>query len=569
MATAPLVLLLLSLIIGGGPANQSADDAVIGMAARDASRRPVLLGPYSRYGWHHLGPTYLYILGVPTRLWGGSPTGTWIGAATLAAVLAAAVVLALRRWGGTRAGWWGAVVVVLVVCGVGAGAWRDPWNPYAVVFPVLFTVVAAALAGSGSRGAFVWAAVAGSLAVQTHVSTLPIVVAALGLGAIGRLRHRFPIEGPAIPSGLPPLGIGPRAVRWWRQRPDLAAGGAILVLEWVLPLWDEAFGTHNLSSVLSFFATRHPGHPLGASWRIAVSLIGVTLGQHHAAMRDGVLDRHPLLTTLVYLALAAVGVVAGIKGRRPLAVWLGAMSALALVIAVWSISRIVGPPYKYLLVWITALPALPVAAASIGISGVVSARIAPDRPLLPVPVTFTDRVMDWLARPGAVVTALAVAVASIVGLRAALQATPAAALTNPEISRATGAVAPVMARVHGPVRFVINDGARWSTAAGMGLQLERMGHPMHADAQWTFLFGGRRRATGREEAVIVVAGSDPASWPLPSQATQLAVAGPARIFVARRGPACWWGWVPFGGPACPLSIAPRTAGPPPLPEKAP
>ena len=564
MATAPLLLLLVSLLIGGGPANQSADDAVIGMAARDATHRAVLLGPYSRYGWHHPGPTYLYILGVPTRLWGGSPTGTWIGATTLAAVLAAAVVLALRRWGGSRAGWWGAVAVVLVVCGVGAGAWRDPWNPYGVVFPVLFTVVAAALAGSGARGAFVWAGVAGSLAVQTHVSTLPIVVAALALGAVGRLRHHSPIQGPAIPTGLPALGVGPRSARWWRQRPDLAVGGAILVFEWALPLWDELFGTHNLSSLLSFFAARHPVHPLGASWRIAVSLIGVTLGQHHAAMRDGILDAHPLVTTFCYLGLAGCGIVAGIKGRRPLAVWLGAMSALALLIAVWSISRVVGPPYKYLLVWITALPALPVAAAAIGISGVVTARIAPDRALLPVPVTFTDRVMDWLARPGAVVTAIAVTVASFVGLRAALEATPAAALTDPDIARATRAVAPVVALVHGPVRFVINDGERWPTAAGVGLQLERAGHPMHADEQWTFLFGGRRRATGREEAVIVIAGSDPASWPLPSQATQVGVAGRARVFVARQGPACWWGWVPFGGPACPLPIAPRTAGPPPL-----
>ena len=575
VATAPLWLLLVSLLVGGGPANQSADDAVIGMAARDATQRLVSVGPYSRYGWHHPGPAYLYIIGIPTRLWGGSPTGTWIGATTLCLVAAGCAVLALRRWGGERAGWWGAVAVLLVTCGIGPGLWRDPWNPYAVGFPVLFALVAAALAASGAAGALVWAAAAGSLAIQTHVSTLPVVGVPVAIAAIAQLirrsRERRAVAGTVhIPSTLPALTTGPTSAAWWRQRPDLAVGGAVLVLEWILPVWDELFGRHNLSSVVSFFLSGHPGHGLGESWRITVALIGVSLGQHHGGLRDGVNDPHAVLTVLAFVGLAAVAIATGVRRRRPMAAWLGGFGLLGLALAVLSVSRIIGPPYKYLLVWVTVLPALPIAGAALGLAGVLGgwpARGASGPVLAPLGLPGgerAERVVAWLGRPGAVVTALAVVFASLLGLRGVIRTRPAAALTDPDIARATLAVGPAIAQVRGPVLIQINDGERWPTAAGVGLQLERAGHELHTTSEWTFLFGGRRLATGREQAVLVVAGADPAAWPTPAQATMLGVAGRAHVFARRTGPACWWGWVPFGGPACPVPVAPPTFGPPPV-----
>ncbi|GAC1315807.1 MAG: hypothetical protein NVSMB12_11990 [Acidimicrobiales bacterium] len=575
VATAPLWLLLISLVIGGGPGNQSADDAVIGMAARDATHRLVSAGPYSRYGWHHPGPAYLYILGIPTRLWGGTPTGTWIGATILCLVAAGCAVLALRRWGGERAGWWGAVGILLVTCGIGPGLWRDPWNPYAVGFPVLFALVAAALAASGARGALVWAAAAGSLAVQTHVSTLPVVGVPLAIAAVAQLARRSRERQAAsstvhIPRGLPALTIRPTSAVWWRQRPDLAVGGAVLALEWFLPLWDELFGRHNLSSIVSFFLAGHHGHRLGESWRITVALIGVSLGQHHAGIRDGVNDPHPFRTVVLFVGLAAVAIGSGIYRDRPMAAWLGGFGLLALALSVVSVTRIIGPPYKYLLVWVTVLPALPIAGAALGLEGALGGWPARGHSG-PILATVglpggerAERVAAWLARPGVAVTVIAVGFASLLGLRGVIRARPAAALTDPDITRATVAAAPVVARVRGPGLIQINDGERWPTAAGVGLQLERGGHRMHADPQWAFLFGGRRRATGHEEAVLVVSGADPAAWPTPRQATMLGVAGRAHIFARRTGPACWWGWVPFGGPACPVPVAPPTLGPPPV-----
>lgn len=568
VGTAPLLLLLVSLLIGGGPRNQTADDAVITMAARDATVRPVFVGPYSRFQWHHPGPTYVYILGLPTRLWGGSPTGTWIGATSLALLAAAATVLAVRRWGGPRAGWWSAVAVLLVVCGWGPGYWRDPWNPYAVAFPVLFTLVAAALAAAGARGALIWAAVAGSLAVQTHVSTVPVIILPIliaGAAQLTRWRQARlgPLPAAAIPASLPPLPLDRTPTTWWRARPDLAVGGSLLVAEWILPVWDELFGRHNLSAIASFFATRHPGHPWGESWRITTAVLGVSLHQHHQGVRDGVNDSHTAMTLVVFFGLSVVGIFAGLRYAKPIAVWLGAFGIFSLLLAVASVSRIVGFPYKYLLVWISTLPALPIIGAAVGLSGLTSSTLVRDREILGDARAPVERALNTLARPAAVLTVSAVAFASLLGLRGVVRSTPAAALTDPDIARATEAVWPVVSRVKGPVRIELADGERWPTAAGVGLQLERAGHPLHVDAEWTFLFGTRRRETGHEQAALVVAGSDPASWPPSAQATQLGVAGRAHLFVRREGPACWWGWVPFGGPACPVPIAPPTAGPPP------
>lgn len=567
-ATAPLLLLVLSLLVGGGPSNQTADDAVITMAARDATSRLVFDGPYSRFQWHHPGPTYLYILGLPTRLWGGSPTGTLIGASVLALIAAAATVVAVWRWGGPRAGWWAAFAVLLVTCGWGPGYWRDPWNPYAVAFPVLFALVAAALAAAGARSALIWAAVAGSLAIQTHVSTVPVITFPLLVAGGAQLtrwwrRRLRPVEDPPIPPSLPPLRLKRSATPWWRARPDLAVGTGLLATEWVLPVWDELFGRHNLSAIVSFFTARHPGHSWGESWRVTAAVLGVSLHQHHQGVRDAVSDEHTGITVAVFMLLAVVGIIAGWRYSKPLAVWLGGFGILSLLLAVASVSRIVGFPYKYLLVWISALPALPIVAAAIGLSGLTSSTLLRDRELLGSARSPAERVLNGLARPGAMVTVLSVTFASLLGLRAVVRTPPAAALADPDIARASAAVWPIVSRIKGPVRISLVDGERWPTAAGVGLQLERAGHPLHVDPGWTFLFGARRRADGREQASLIVAGSDPGSWPLGARATQIGVAGRAHVFVRREGPACWWGWVPFGGPACPVPVAPPTAGPPP------
>src|SRR4029077_4219061 len=135
-----------------------------------------------------------------------------------------------------------------------------------VTMPVLFVVVACAAAAAGARGALIWAIVVGSIAVQAHVSTSPVVVglivaaAAAQVGRWGWRRFHPPAVIPHIPETLPALDLPAVPDRWWKYRPDLAIGAMVLVLAWGPPLWREIVGTGNRISLLSFFTKPHPLH---------------------------------------------------------------------------------------------------------------------------------------------------------------------------------------------------------------------------------------------------------------------------------------------------------------------
>jgi hypothetical protein len=70
------------------PAFPLADIAVLEIYTREALTGRLLVGPYSRMGWHHPGPLYFY-LAAPIYA---------LGAAKTAALSAAAFVLSLTSW---------------------------------------------------------------------------------------------------------------------------------------------------------------------------------------------------------------------------------------------------------------------------------------------------------------------------------------------------------------------------------------------------------------------------------------------------------------------------------------
>src|SRR5581483_3884451 len=90
--------------MGGGPKTLSDDIALLVLSARDALHRGVLVGPYSRYGWHHPGPSYFYLLAVPVSWWHG-PTGLYVTVPLIVGLSAAGLALLVRRGSGDGAGW--------------------------------------------------------------------------------------------------------------------------------------------------------------------------------------------------------------------------------------------------------------------------------------------------------------------------------------------------------------------------------------------------------------------------------------------------------------------------------
>ncbi len=76
------------------------DRALLALSADDAWRAPVLLGPYSRFYWHHPGPLYFYVLNVVGNLFGGQTVGVVLAAVRINVVAAAGILLLSLRRGG-------------------------------------------------------------------------------------------------------------------------------------------------------------------------------------------------------------------------------------------------------------------------------------------------------------------------------------------------------------------------------------------------------------------------------------------------------------------------------------
>jgi hypothetical protein len=73
LGAAVLVGVVRILMAVGQPFSADGDQAVIELQVRLASHFRVVLGPYDRFGWHHLGPSYFYLL-APLYVFGGDHT---------------------------------------------------------------------------------------------------------------------------------------------------------------------------------------------------------------------------------------------------------------------------------------------------------------------------------------------------------------------------------------------------------------------------------------------------------------------------------------------------------------
>jgi len=357
---------------------------------------------------------------------------------------------------------------------------------------------------------------------------------------VRRWRRTGPSAEP-IPPGLPSNELPALHRRWW-SRPGLILAVILLAGEWSLPLWDEFFGTGNLSKIFTFFTTGHAGQSWTSSWHLTTAMLGITMFQHHQAINDTALDPHPLVTTIGFVGLCAFAIIGGIGRRRPAATWFGAAGLLSGVLAVYSVTRVTGPPYHYLIVWMVVLPVIPLVGAALACEGLWCGfnlkAAAPGKPLA-------------LARPGPVLTAAAAAAILVVAVRGAANAVPATRLSDPDIASAWQAIAPFVGDGHEAVRIELADGGRWPAAAGIALELEEHGHPARVDPEWTFMFGNDRRVRGDEELDLVIA-TQQTAWPDPSVAVLIGQVGPDVLFVRREGSACSFAGLSFGGPACPV-----------------
>lgn len=448
-----------------------ADFALIDMAARRAQRWHQLLGVFDRYGWHHPGPAYLYVVSFLLRVTGpahGAQAQVAAAAVIAGAAAVGTVVVCAGLWPAERRARAAAAaaVVTAAVAVVGRALLADPWNPYVVVLPLLLTIVLAVAAARGSASALAAVVVVGSFAVQSDIGTAPPVALAL-IGASGgfavsrRRGDRTVTRGPADRSWGVPVAL-------------LVVGAAM----WIPVLVEQVSGSPgNLTLLWRFFTAAHAhagaGVGAGVTGFEQASLVGVS----PPALA---LDLHPgWVAFAVSLAAAAAAVVFCRWRRQPVATAVAAAGGLGTLAGLVAGAQIVGPPFGYLLAW-TVAPAIAVVLA-------VALAVGP--------------------RAGtAVMGCAAVAVAGL--LARAVPLANASALADAKAAAAWKLVAPV-AQATPSARFGLSatDIQSLFAMAGVADELDRRGMTFSVPANVAYSYGPGHRALPGRWLVLVGRGS--------------------------------------------------------------
>ena len=475
---------LVALARQAQPVTAVSDTAVIESYTAYASQRAQLVGPYSRYGWHHPGPLYFYVLAPFYSLSGSLTTG--LNAGALAINLASVLVLAwvVARGGG------GGVLAIVTMAMVAVYAWRlapmlaSPWNPHVIVLPTMTLIVVSAAILSGWVELLPLVAVIATFAGQTHVGVLPsvLVISAIASGVVATAA--FSEHDPGRRRDLIRI---------------LCVTLGVLVVLWSVPIWEQLSGRPgNVTKLWQFFATRdgasQPFRIAYAAWTDMLAGIArpdLRLAEGAPFRRSRIPWAEGWAGAQVVL-LAVTAILAARAGRR-FGASLGALIVVGAITALWSATRIGDAIIDHEVFWMSGLGVLGTAVlldAAMAAGGERRGRASP--------------------RVTAALCGLAVCLVAVIGvgqLRLLVDRTfsprpqqaAAAALAAALKQRLTSEAGRPLVRIEQDV---------WPVAAGVLLDLQKSGVPFAVEDDWLPMFSDIAAATGRETQVIEITGRE-------------------------------------------------------------
>jgi hypothetical protein len=341
-ALSPLLIGIVALIRHGAP-DLFGDRAVIALTAADVWRTPVLVGPYSRFYWHHPGPLYFYVLGVADALFGGRSLGLSIGATTVNLLSCTGILWVAFRRGGRALAVWTCVLLAFYLAAIGPVAF-DVWNPSVTLLPFAFTLVLAWSIACGDWWAAPLMVVSGSFAVQTHVGLAPGVISAMAAGMlIGVWRGRRDVSDGRRNRALP------RAPVWT----SIAIGGLL----WLPPLIQQFTSTDgNLGDLLRFFLHSGAQHSIadGVTQTLRQSTLLARSVFEPVSVRA---DSGAGLTVAAVVSLAALVLLLtmSLRARAGDVLALVVLLTVEVVAAIYGVTRITDAIVFYLVQWISAI----------------------------------------------------------------------------------------------------------------------------------------------------------------------------------------------------------------------
>jgi hypothetical protein len=281
-------------------------------------------------------------------------TGVLAGAGlvNLGAVLASLLV-AYRR-GGPRVVVLVALMLALLVRGVGTERLIDPWNPWLAFLPFVLFLLLVWSVTCGDLPLLPWAVVVGSFSIQSHVVYLPLVVGLLG------------------------LALATVVVKWWRRPHErspptlarnrapgrwLAIAAGVALLLWAPALVQQAFG-HPANLGALFHYLRAPQEPT-TGWRFVARLFGQQLQPRGTLLTGAEKDDYLgyartaslLPAVLVVGTAAALGWRGWRQGERD-EVRLVCVALVGVALGLAASSRITGAPFPYVFHWWRGIAAL-------------------------------------------------------------------------------------------------------------------------------------------------------------------------------------------------------------------
>ncbi len=451
IATIPLVIVMIVMLRHHW--YPTGDLAHTELMLRAIPRHPPLVGVAARVGpiddqGSALGPSMAYAMLPVYVLLGRSSWATIAAADVLHGLAIGASVWLVGR----RHGRWAAIatafVMLVMVRALMTSFFVEPWNVWLPVFAfAAFLVLLWDVAQERSRS-LPWAVAVGSHCGQTHVSYLPLVGGLTGLALVWLLIRRRTVQG------------GPR-----RLGRDIVVSAAVGAISLVAPVYEQLTRSPgNLRRLWQHFG--NPPEPyVGVRAGVKAfagefNLLGSWVtGRHHEPTASP-----NLVGLLAMVALVAGGVWVAWRRRDREALALFAVCGAATAIGLFSVTRVFGEFYDYVVRWVWPINAIAALAALLAIG-----RAATDRWPGHLP-----RLARW-----------AVVMPVLLVVAAGLQATGARPPHESDSRLVGGLSGPLADHLSPDARYLL----RWHDPAALGgvpyglvLEMERRGMHVGVDA---------------------------------------------------------------------------------------
>jgi hypothetical protein len=320
------------------------DWAAMWLRADDVlSTHTPLVGTYSTHGFSHPGPSIFWVVWLLKHASGNSvPRAFALLALLHGATLAATVALARRRLGLPEAIAVSLIATLLVR--FLAADLGDFWNPYPpTVWFFVFTVALAAMVRSPGSSVIVWVALFGSLAAQSHVSFLILVVGATIVAVcLMAARRRLTLRG-------------------LRRSPAAVAAVAIVAVFWAPVVVDLVARNHNFRHIVDYGFKDHPGRlGLGHALQLAAHefVPWGPVGSGYQTLQLGGVGLSNALWLVVPIAALAVAFVAARRRRDGERADDAALGLGITLVAIGAASGLEGYIFEYLVTFLVAVAAV-------------------------------------------------------------------------------------------------------------------------------------------------------------------------------------------------------------------